>query len=187
MNFMHIVLSSLPFTDKNKKLVARVDKLRETIKKTKFKVDTKSTLLGDTHYYNNVLPLINKDRDVLRKPNGICKIRVNWKKKNFAGMSVDEVTKELKTQYGWNIATVDAEHTRNKFKNKTEMWVVFDTEKEALRNMELFNSMFMTAIELDCIEEYRRFKENPAKRPLTFDKLVDNAYDLYDLVDKGEL
>ena len=45
----------------------------------------------------------------------------------------------------------------------------------------------MTAIEQDCVEEYRKFKQNPDKRILSFDKLVDNAYDLYEQVDKGEL
>ena len=55
------------------------------------------------------------------------------------------------------------------------------------RNMKVFKSMFMTAIEQDCVEEYKKFKQNPDKRILSFDKLVDNAYDLYEQVDKGEL
>lgn len=46
--------------------------------------------------------------------------------------------------------------------------------------------MFRTAIEQDAIDEYKHFKQNPMKRPLTYDKLIDNAYDLYDLVDRGE-
>jgi len=45
----------------------------------------------------------------------------------------------------------------------------------------------MTAMELDCIEEYKRFKENPEKRPLTFDMLCSNAYELYEQVDNDEL
>lgn len=114
-------------------------------------------------------------------------MRVNWKKKTFEGMSTNEIANQLKEQYGWNITTVDADHTRNKYKNKTDAWVVFDTKEEAERNMKLFNSMFITAIELDAIEEYKRFKENPAKRPLTFDKLVENAYELYEAVDQGEI
>ena len=36
-------------------------------------------------------------------------------------------------------------------------------------------------------QEYKKFKQNPDKRILSFDKLVDNAYDLYEQVDKGEL
>lgn len=187
MNLMYIALSSATFKNKNNTLVNKVNKLREKLKTNKIKVENKSTKLGNTHYYNNVLPLISKDRDVLKKPNGVCKIRVNWKKKSFSGLSTNEIAEQLKEQYGWNVTTVDADHTRNKFKNKDDIWVVFDTKEEAKKNMDLFNSMFMTAIELDAIEEYKRFKENPAKRPLTFDKLVENAYELYEAVDNGEL
>ena len=53
--------------------------------------------------------------------------------------------------------------------------------------MELFNKLFMTAIEQDCVDEYKKFKLNPDKRVLSFDKQIDNAYELYELVDKGEL
>ena len=61
------------------------------------------------------------------------------------------------------------------------------TKEAAEKNTEVFKSMFMTAIEQDCVEEYKKFKQNPDKRILSFDKLVDNAYDLYEQVDKGEL
>lgn len=187
MNLMYVIMSQVNFTNKNNKLAKKVNKLKEELKNEKIKVDSKCVKLGNTDYYNNTLPLITKDRDVLKKPNGICKMRVNWKKKTFEGMSTNEIANQLKEQYGWNITTVDADHTRNKYKNKTDAWVVFDTKEEAERNMKLFNSMFITAIELDAIEEYKRFKENPAKRPLTFDKLVENAYELYEAVDQGEI
>lgn len=184
---MYAALVSAEFNSKNTKLNERVKRLKEKIKESKYKIDDKFTKLGDTHYYNNCLPLISKARDVLKKPNGICKIRVNWKKKKFEGLSVSEINDQLKEQWGWNLVIVDAEHTRNKFKNKSVAWVVFDTEEQALDSMNFFNAFFTTAIELDAIEEYKRFKENPEKRPLTFDKLVDNAYDLYEAVDQGEI
>ena len=123
----------------------------------------------------------------MKKSTDVCNIRVNWKGTNFTGMTTDEICNKLKVQYGWNVTLVDKEHTRNKFKNKNVCWVVFDTEEQAKDALRHFNSMFMTAIELDCIEEYKRFKLNPEKRPLTFDKLVDNAYELYEMVDNGEI
>ena len=187
MNLMYFVLSSAKFTNKNNKLVTKVELLRENLKKEKFKVTDKFTKLGDTYYYNNAIPNITKERDVLVKPNSICNIRVNWKKKPFTGLSTSEAYEQLKQQYGWCVTTVDAEHTRNKYKNKTIAWVIFDTESEAKRNMSIFNSMFITAIEWDAIEEYRRFKQNPSKRPLTFDQLVENYAELYDMVDKHEI
>ena len=100
---------------------------------------------------------------------------------------VSEIYDQLKPQYGFCISIVDKDYTRNNFKNREFVWVVFDSEKTALKNMRLFNKMFRTAIEQNAIDEYKRFKQNPMKRPLTYDKLVDNAYDLYDMVDRGEI
>ena len=76
---------------------------------------------------------------------------------------------------------------RNKYKNKSTVWVVFDTEKKAKQAMEVFNSMFITAMEQDTVDEYKRFKESPEKRILSFDKILPTAYDLYEAVDKGEM
>ena len=112
---------------------------------------------------------------------------INWNKESFTGLSTDEILKKLKKQYGWTVTVVDADHKRNKFKNKNIIWVIFDSSEEASRNMNLFNSMFITAMELDCINEYKKFKQSPDKRPLTFDKLCNTAYDLYDQIDKGLL
>ena len=87
-------------------------------------------------------------------------------------------------QYGWNVITVDKEHTRNNYQNKETCWCVFNKKEKALVALKIFNSMFRTAIEQDCIDEYKKFKQNPAKRVLTFNALIPNAYDLYDLVDQ---
>lgn len=185
MNLMYAALSPSTFTCKNKKINAKVLILKEKLKAKKIKISEKAIKLGNTSYYQNALPYISKTRDVLKKPNGVCLMRVNLKKKDFTGKSTDEIMQELKPVWGWNVTLVDEEHTRNKFQNKENIWAIFDTEQEALENMAIFNSFFITAIELDAIEEYKRFKENPAKRPLTFDQIIDNAYELYDEVDKG--
>lgn len=187
MNLMYFVTSNEKFNCKNKKIIEKIDILKEKFKKAKIKISDKFVRLKDTFYYDNCLPYISKDRDVLKKPTELCKIYVNWKKRPLNGMTAEEMINTLKPQWGWTISTVDAEHTRNKFKNKSEVWVVFDSEEKAKKAMSLFNSLFITAIELDAIEEYKRFKENPEKRPLTFDKLVPNYAELYDAVDKHEI
>ena len=186
MNLMDAVINNLEYCGKNKTIKEKVTNLQKRIKKEKAKFSDKNVLLGNMHYYNNCLPIVNKDRDVLRKPEDSCKVYVNWKKKPFTGLSTSEVMANLKEQWGWSVTTVDANHTRNNFKNKEELYVVFDTFEEAEKMRKLFNAMFITAIELDCIEEYKRFKENPEKRILSFDKLVSNAYELYEDVDNGK-
>lgn len=187
MNLMFIILSNEEFKSKNPYINKKIAKVKELIKKEKTKFKEEPIYIGNTQYFKNCLPIISKDRDVLTKPTEICKIFVNWKNKDFTGMSVNDICKELKPQYTFSTSIVDAEHTRNKFKNKTILWSVFDTEESARKNMRIFNSMFITAIEQDAIDEYKKFKENPEKRPLTFDKLVPNAYKLYNAIDKGEL
>lgn len=187
MNLMWQALSVVNYTHKNKKVNQKLLELKEYLQEHPIVVDEKYTKIGNIFYYNNVLPYISRNRDVLKKPDGICKIRVNWKKKKFEGLTTQEIYNELKPQYAWNVTIVDAEHTRNKYKNKSAAWVVFDTESEAKKNMEIFNRLFITAIEWDCIEEYRKFKANPDKRPLTFDQLVPNYADLYEMIDRGEI
>ena len=186
MNLMTMLLAE-NFECKNTKLARRIESLKNKIKIKKIKFSEKSTKLGKIHYYQNSLPYITENRDVLVKPNCVYNIRVNWNKKTFKDMSTDEIFAKLKPQWAWNFATVDAEHTRNKFKNKNEFCVVFDNKDTAEKYMHLFNSMFYTAIEQDAVEEYKKFKENPEKRLLTFDKLVENAYELYEAVDNDEL
>lgn len=185
MNLMHTILSSPTATVKSKKYGARarVEKGRELLSKYKLKISDEYIKLGETPYFYNCLPNIVKTRDVLTKPLQICKIRVNWKRK--ACTSAEYML--LKEQYGWTTVIVDSEHTRNKYKNKSTVWVVFDTEKKAKQAMEVFNSMFITAMEQDTIDEYKRFKESPEKRILSFDKILPTAYDLYEAVDKGEM
>lgn len=171
----------------NEKLNVLLDSVANELKSVKVKFSEKKVMLGDTGYYHNALPIIPESRDVLKKASNICKIKVNWKKEPFEGLTSFEISDLLKQQYGFCVSVVDKEYTRNNFKNKESFWVVFDSEKIAERNMRLFNRMFRTAIEQDAIDEYKRFKQNPMKRPLTYDKLVDNAYELYDMVDRGEI
>jgi len=185
MNFQVLLLNNKK-TD-NTKLNIYLDKVVEEIKSTKIKLSDKKIMLGDVGYYHNCLPIIPESRDLLKKASNICSIRINWKKEAFEGMTVDEIYNQLKPQYGFCISIVDKDYTRNNYKNREFAWVVFDSEKVALKNMHLFNKMFRTAIEQNAIDEYKRFKQNPMKRPLTYDKLVDNAYDLYDMVDRGEI
>lgn len=182
MNLMQDVISNTESVIKNKHILERIESLKSTLKKNNVKITKTAVLLGDTYYYANGLPFISEARDVLRKPNMVCKVFVNWKNKSQITPS------ELKAQWGWTITTVDAEHQRNKYKNKSILWAVFDTEEKAKLCMNLFNKMFITAIEWDTIEEYKKFKKNPEKRPLTFDKIInkEDAYRLYDEVDQGK-
>lgn len=186
MNFQFLLLNDKK-TD-NAKVNAFLDKVAEEIKSTRIKLSDKKVMLGDMGYYHNCLPIIPESRDLLKKASNICPIRVNWKKQDFGDMTIDEICEtELKQQYGFCISIVDKDYTRNNFKNREFAWIVFDSEKAAEKNMRLFNKMFRTAIEQNAIDEYKRFKQNPMKRPLTYDKLVDNAYELYDMVDRGEI
>lgn len=183
MNLMkHILANTAP---KDTKTANKLRGLVETVKKEKIKISDDIILLGEGKYYLNCLPVIPQGRDILKKAKSITPIRINWKQKQFE--SVDDAVKTLKLQYAWNITIVDEEHTRNNFKNKENVWVVFDTEAKALQYLKVFNDMFRTAIEQDAIDEYKHFKQSPEKRPLTYDKLVDNAYELYAQVDRGEL
>lgn len=183
MNLMQDVISDIESNIKNQYLLERIQTLKIEVKKKHIKFTKNSVLLGNTYYYHNCLPYISEARDVLKKPNIICKMKVNWKNK-----IVDNLYQTLPYQWGWTITTVDAEHQRNKYKNKSISWVIFDTEEKAKINMEIFNKMFITAIEWDAINEYKKFKKNPEKRPLTFDKILDKTtvYSLYEAVDQGK-
>lgn len=185
MNLMHIILSSPTATSKIKKYGARerVEKGRELLAKYRLKITDEYIKLGETAYFHNSLPKITKTRDVLKKPIQVCKMRINWKRKAYTSAEY----MQLKEQYGWAVTIVDNEHTRNKFKNKSNIWVIFDTEKKAEQAMETFNMMFITAMEQDAVDEYKRFKENPDKRVLSFDKILPGAYNLYEAVDNGEM
>ena len=188
MNFQFLLLNNKK-TD-NPKLNSYLDKVAEEIKSTKFKLSDKKVMLGDIGYYNNCLPIIPESRDLLKKASNICKMYVNWKRKDFSEYNndIDYICQyELVPQYGFCISIVDKDYTRNNYKNKEFAWVVFNSQSTAEKNMRLFNKMFRTAIEQNAIDEYKRFKQNPMKRPLTYDKLVDNAYELYDMVDRGEI
>ena len=187
MNFMSMVLDEKEVSKRDKKLIKKVEELKELVKKEHIKINKSLKRLGKSTYCLNSMPYIPKSRDVLIKPSEVCSIRVNWKKKSFEGMSTDDIIKELKVQWCWYTAIVDEEHSRNKYKNKDTICVVFDSEEKAKKYMNVFNKLFMTAIEKDCVEEYKKFKLNPDKRILSFDKLVNNAYELYEAVDKGEL
>ena len=188
MNFMSVILEEKKLTAKDsKKFGSKIENLKATIKKEKIKISKTIKKIGNSMYCVNALPYIASTRDVLKKPDIICSIRVNWKKKSYAEMTMDQIVEDMKEQWCWYTSIVDEEHSRNKFKNKETICVVFDTKEAAEKNMKVFKSMFMTAIEQDCVEEYKKFKQNPDKRILSFDKLIDNAYDLYEQVDKGEL
>lgn len=188
MNFMSVILEERKLTAKDtKKFGSTIENLKNIIKKEKVKISKNIKKVGNSMYCVNALPYIASTRDVLKKPDIVCSIRVNWKQKSYIGMSTNDIIKELKEQWCWYTSIVDEEHSRNKFKNKDIICVVFDSKEQAEKNMEIFKKLFMTAIEQDCVEEYKKFKQNPDKRVLSFDKLVDNAYELYEKVDKGEL
>ena len=187
MNFQFLLLNNKK-TD-NAKINTFLDKVAEEIKTTKIKLSDKKVILGDMGYYQNCLPIIPESRDLLKKAANVCKIYVNWKKEDLSEYDFSKITYPfpLKEQYGFCISIVDKDYTRNNYKNREFAWVVFNSEATATKAMKLFNKMFRTAIEQNAIDEYKRFKQNPMKRPLTYDKLVDNAYELYDMVDRGEI
>jgi len=185
MNLQYLLLNDKKTN--NEKLNSFLEGVAELLKRSKVKFSDKKVMLGDTGYYHNCLPIVPESRDLLKKANNVCRMYVNWKREQFPDMTTQEICDILKPQYGFNISVVDKDYTRNNYKNKESFWVVFDSEKLAKKNMELFNKMFRTAIEQNAIDEYKRFKQNPMKRPLTYDKLVDNAYELYDMVDRGEV
>ena len=186
MNLMYLALDPNSKL-KDEKYNAKLQAIKDLLKKSKIKISDKYQKVGNTIYYKNCLPLIEETRDLLTKPTGSCKMRVNWKKESFAGLSTEEIMKRLPEYWGWSISVVDENYKRNKYKNKTNMWVVFDTEEKAEEAMKLFNKMFYTEIELDTIDEYKKFIKSPEKRVLSFDQIVPNAYELYDEVDKHTL
>jgi len=185
MNLMHIVLAQQPVRLKSKKygVVNRIEKCKLALQDFKIEISKEYTRLGDVLYFYDCLPKIVKTRDVLKKPLSVCKMRVNWEHKPY---NITEYL-QLPEQYGWTVTIVDSEHTRNKYKNKETAWVIFDTQERAQKAMNVFNLMFITAMEQDAIDEYKKFKENPDKRILSFDKILPTAYDLYEAVDNGEM
>ena len=188
MNFMTVMLEERKLDSKFKKFAKKLEILKEKVKKEHVKIAKDLKKIGNSMYCLNAIPYISKERDVLKKPEEIVSIRINWKKKSFEGMTTDQIMNELKQQWCWYVVVVDEEHTRNKYKNKDTICVVFDTQEKAEKARRLFNKMFLTAIEQDCIEEYKHFRLNPDKRPLTFDKIIGKrAYELYDMIDKGEI
>ena len=185
MNLQYLVLANKKTID-NEKLNDSLQDLANSIKENKIKISNKKFVLGDMSYYRNCLPVIPETRDLLKKPVNVCNIRINWEKEDFSNLDANTIFEKLKPQYGFCVDIVDAGYTRNNFKNKESIWIVFDSKNSAEKNLRVFNKMFRTAIEQNAIDEYKKFKQNPMKRPLTYDKLVDNAYELYDLVDRGE-
>lgn len=186
MNLMYLALDPNSKL-KDEKYDVKLQSIKDLLKKTKIKISEKYQKVGNSIYYKNCLPFIESARDLLNKPTGICSIRINWKQESFAGLSTEEIIKRLPEFWGWCCSTVDANYKRNKYKNKSDMWIVFDSEEKAKEAMNLFNKMFYTEIELDTIDEYKKFIKSPEKRVLSFDQIVPNAYELYDEVDKHTL
>lgn len=187
MNLQYLLLNDKKTVD-DVYLNGQLERIAEKIKERKIKFTEKKIMLGEVGYYRNALPVVPESRDLLSKTSQIVNIRVNWKRKDFGDMSIAEICEtELPLQYGFCITLVDKDYTRNNFKNKESVWVIFDSLNKATLYLEMFNSMFRTAIEQNAIDEYKRFKQNPMKRPLTYDKLIDNAYELYDAIDNGEI
>ena len=186
MNLMYAALNNV--MSKNPKINVKIKQLQQKIKDEHIKFTDNFKKMRGLIYFDEGLPIIGKCRDVLKKPEDICTLHMSFdRKEDLSKVSVEDALKRFTTKYAWCIHTVDADHKRNKYKNKTIAWVMFDSLEEAEKAKEQFNSMFITALEWDTIEEYRRFKENPEKRPLTFDQQGPNAYELYEAVDNGEI
>lgn len=183
MNLMYYVFNDEVLKTKDTYFKNQINILKEKVIKEKIKLAKKYKKIKSSLYYLNGLPLIDKSRDVLNKSFEVCKIRVNWKDVTITDPA--KIDKILPEQYGWNISVVDKEHTRNNYQNKEVYWVVFDKKEKAEKALKDFNMMFRTAIEQDCIDEYKHYKQNPSKRILTFNNIISNAYDLYDMVDQG--
>ena len=186
MNLMYLALNP-ESRIKDEKFNAKLQSIKDVLKKTKIKISHKYQKVKNVIYYKNCLPFIEENRDLLTKPTGFCKMRINWKGESFSGLSTDEIMKILPEFWGFSVSIVDANYKRNKYKNKTDIWVVFDKKEKAAEAMALFNKMFYTEIELDTIDEYKKFIKSPDKRVLSFDQIVPNAYELYDEIDKHTL
>lgn len=181
MNYMYYAYNDINYESKDKIVKNAIAEAKDCIKVNKVKISSEFKKIGNCLYYHNCLPYVDISRDVLTKAYTVCTTKINWKNIKLQDLSQLD---SLKTQYGWNISIVDKDHTRNNYRNKETCWCIFDTESKAKKYLEYFNSMFRTALEQDCIDEYKKFKQNPAKRVLTFNAVLFNAYDLYDLVDK---
>ncbi len=186
MNMMSDVLVSLDkVVSADEMLMPKIARARAAVLKNKIKFTDSWRVFHGNHYYVNALPIVSEHRDVLKKSNSCCQMRINWKNKP---VQLDKPLSPdmLKPQWGWVVETVDVEHTRNNFRNKETFWCVYDTETKAMRYLEVFNMMFRTCLEQDTIDEYKRFKQKPEKRPLTYDKILSTAHELYAMVDRGE-
>ena len=182
MNYMTNLLTNntktiIPYFKK------QVKEVSEVVDKNNITFTRDFVKIKEQLYFLNALPEIVPERDVLKKPKHLCKLFINWDNLSFS--SLEERESKLTPQWGWLFSSVDKEHSRNNFKNKETAWVVFDSEEKAQLYLDTFNKLFLTAAENDAIVEYKHYKKNPLKRILTFNKLVDNVYSLYDLVDKG--
>ena len=183
MNLMYYVFTDEHLETSDKYFKEQLKILKKKVEDDKIKLAKNYKQIKNCQYYLNGLPLIDKCRDVLSKSFVVCKLRINWKDLKITDTSkIDELLPE---QYGFTVTTVDKEHTRNNYQNKEVCWVVFDKKEKAEKALADFNSMFRTAIEQDCIDEYKHYKQNPAKRILTFNNIISNAYELYDMVDQG--
>ena len=159
MNLQYLLLNDKKTID-DVYLNGQLERIAEKIKTRKIKFTEKKIMLGEIGYYRNALPVVPESRDLLNKTSQIVNMYVNWKKQDFGDMSIREICEnELSMQYGFCISLVDKDYTRNNFKNKESVWVVFDTLPKATLYLETFNSMFRTAIEQNAIDEYKRFKE----------------------------
>lgn len=182
MNLMHLAMSKT-FT-KDQKINKKIENLILKLNNCKYTFSKDISDIGNGFYYNNCLPIISANRDVLQKDRSVCKMWVNWNKKDY---NHDDI-KNINFQYGFNVITVDAGYKRNKYQNKEIAWVVYDSEQEALEALDFFNSFFLTSLEIDAINEYKKCKQSPDKRPLTFDQVIGpSVYKLYEQVDNGEL
>ena len=184
MNFMHLAMSKT-FT-KDPKMNKKIENLIFKLNDTKYTFADHPIDKGNGFYYNNALPIVSANRDVLEKDKEVCKMWVNWGGTG-CGCTYDLVN-NYNAQYGFKVITVDAGYKRNKYQNKESAWVVYNTADEAINAMKFFNSFFLTALEIDAINEYKKCKQSPDKRPLTFDQVIGpSVYDLYEQVDNNEL
>ena len=130
MNLMYAALNNV--MSKNPKINVKIKQLQQKIKDEHIKFTDNFKKMRGLIYFDEGLPIIGKCRDVLKKPEDICTLHMIFdRKEDLSKVSVEDALKRFTTKYAWCIHTVDADHKRNKYKNKTIAWVMFDSLEEA--------------------------------------------------------
>ena len=125
----------------------------------------------DIFYYLNSIPKILKNRDVFKKPNAICEIKVDLEGKLTPENYKNEYDK-LKTRYCFTFSTCQAPYTKASMKYKHYYTILFDNKSTCEKYLEWFNKCFKT------IQEQEAEKEELSKKMNMYKKIFKAREDL---------